>query len=306
MKPRALLIAAVVSIAVCISCRADELVIRNISQSIPAEVIFCARLDLNAARKAEQAESIVDATKQQFKKQIDAIGQFSSLDLRDIDCIWVSGVKDKETLVVLEGRLNTEAILNSPIVTNSKRLVRPGTIIAIEMKDEKTGEPSHAVVINESVVAFGLPQLVDNFVINYVSGRSGWSKNGLAVIGSLAASDAMLLVALMQVPENEIKQKPFLATVVHAQGEINIHEKVTATARIAMQDEEKATALKDLISGFVGLGLTSKIKTDYPDIKKAILDGLKLGNEGKTVTLSFAMDLELLRKLLRTKGLELN
>ena len=305
MKPRALLIATVVSIAALISCQADELGRRNIPQSIPAEVIFCARLDLNAAHKAEQAESIVDAAKQQFKKQIDAIAQFSSLDLRDVDCIWVSVVKDKETLVVLEGRFNTEAILNSPVVTNSKRLVRPGTIIAVETKDEKTGDPSHAVVINENVVAFGLPQLVDNFIINYISGRSGWDRNGLAVMASLAASDAMLLAALMQVPDKEIKQKPFLATVVSAQVEMNIHEKVTATARIAMQDEMKATALKDLISGFIGLGLASEIKMDS-DIKKAILDGLKLGNEAKTVTLSSTMDLELLRKLLRTKGLELN
>jgi hypothetical protein len=44
---------------------------------------------------------------------------------------------------------------------------------------------------------------------------------------------------------------------------------------------------------------------DYPDIKKAILDGLKLEHAGKTVTLSATMDLELLRKLLATKGLEL-
>jgi hypothetical protein len=116
----------------------------------------------------------------------------------------------------------------------------------------------------------------------------------------------MILVALMQFPDEQIQQKPFLATVVNAQVEINIHERVAATVRVAMQDEGKAAALKDLISGFVGLGLTSEIKLDYPDIKKTLFDGLKLGTEGKTVTLSSTMDVELLRKLLRTKGLELN
>lgn len=306
MKPRTLLIAAVVSIAVRISCQADELVRRNITQSIPAEIILCARIDLNAARKAEQAERIVDAAKHRFKKQIDDIGQFSSLDLHDVDCIWVGVVKDKEALVVLEGRFDTEAILNSPIVTSSKRLVRPGTVIATEMKDEKTGETSHAAVINENVLAFGLPQLVDNFITNYGRGISGWDKDGLAVMASLAASDAMFLVALMHVPDKEIEQKPFLATVVNARVEVSIQEKVTATAKIAMQDEGKATALKDLINGLVGLGLASEIKMGYPDIKKAILDGLKLGTEGKTITLSSTIDVELLRKVLRTKGLELN
>jgi hypothetical protein len=306
MKSGALLIAAVLSISACVTCQADELVRRNIAQSIPAEVVFCARLDLNAARKAEQAESIVDAAKQHFKKQIDAIEEFSSLGIGDVGCIWVNVVKDKETLLVLEGRFNAEAILNSPVVTNSKRLVRPGTVIAIETEDEKTGEPSHAVVVNENVIALGLPQLVDAFVLNYVSGQSGWGENGQAVMKSLAASDAMLLVALARLPAEATQQKPFLAVVVNAQAELNVHERVTATARIAMQDEGKATALRDLISGFVGLGLTSEIKLDYPDIKKAIVDELKLGTEGKTVTLSSAMDTELLRKFLRAKGLELN
>lgn len=306
MKTRALLVAAVVSVVACITCRADELVRRNISQSIPAEIVVCVRLDLDAARKAQQAESIVDAARQKFNQQIDAIGKAGSLDLQDVDCVWANVVKDKEALIVLEGRFNTEAILNSPLVTNSKRLVRPGTVIAIEMKDEKTGDPSHAVVINENVIAFGLPQLVDSFAANYVSGQSAWGRNGLAAMKSLAATNAMIVIAVMQVPAKEIEQKPFLASVVNAQVEMNVHERVSATARIAMQDEAKATALKDLISGFVGLGLASEIKLEYPDIKKAVLDGLKLGTEGKTVTVSSAMDVELLRKLLRAKGLALN
>lgn len=305
MKLMAGLIAAVVAIAAPVSCRGDEPARRSITQSIPADVILCVRLDLTAIRKAEQAQSILDATVRKFKEQIDAVGALSSLDIQDIDCIWIGVVKDKEALVVLEAHLDTEAILNSPVVSSSRRLARPGTITAIEMKDEKTGEPSHAVVINDSVVAFGPPQLVDTFVMNYIRGVSGLDKSELAVVDSVAASDAMLLVALMRVPEKEIEQKPFLGAVVDAQVELNVHEKVAATARIDMQDEGKATALKDLISGFIGLGLTSEIKVDYPDIKKAILDGLKLEHAGKTVTLSATMDLELLRKLLATKGLEL-
>lgn len=306
MNSRTFSLAVVVSIAALFACEADELARRNITSSLPTEITFCARLDLNAARKSKQAESLVNAARQQFKLQIDAIGQFSSLDLHDVNCIWIGVVKDKEVLIVLEGFFNAEAILNSPIVTNSKRLVKPGTIIAIETKDEKTNEPSHAVLINATVIAFGLPQLVDHFVGNYVNGRSGWSKNSAAVMENLAVSDAMLLAALMQIPENEIKQKPFLASIVNAQVEMNIQEQVTATAKMAMRDEEKATALRDLISGFVNLGLTSEIKVGDPVTLKAILDGLKLGLEGKTVTLSSTIDLELLKKLLRATGLVLN
>jgi len=151
-----------------------------------------------------------------------------------------------------------------------------------------------------------LPHLVDRFVANYTNGKSGWDKNGLAVMERLSATNALLHVALMQIPVQEIRQKPFLAAVVNAQIEVGMPGRVTATARIAMQDEGKATALKDLISGLVGLDLTSEIKMDYPDIKKAILDGLKLGTDGRTVSLSSTMDVELLRKLLRTKGLQLN
>jgi hypothetical protein len=306
MTTRALLIATVVSIATLISSQAEELTRKTLAQSIPEEVIFCARLQMNVARKNEEAARILNATKKQFKERLDAIGQFSGLDLNDVDCIWVGVVKDKEALVILEGTFDAELILNSQVVTTSRRLVRRGTIVAIEMKDEKKDELTHAVVINDHIIAFGLPDLVDDFITNYVNKRSGWDKNGLSVMESLAASNATLHVAVMQVPEEEIKQKPFLATFVNAQMELNIEEKVAATARITMQDEGKATALKDLISGFVGLGLTSEIKTDYPEIKKAICDGLKLSSEGKTVTLSSRMDTELLRSLLKAKGLALN
>ena len=288
------------------SCQAGEGVRTNLAQSVPANVIFCARLDLNIARKEEQAQRILDAVEQRFKEQLAVIGQFSSLDLHDVDRIWVGVVKDKEALIILEGRFDSERILNSPVVTNSKRMVRPGTVVAIEMDDEKSGELSHGVVLDDDVIAFGHPQLVDRFVSNYVNGKSGWNGNGLAVMARLSASNALLRVALMQIPEKEIKQKPFLAAVVNAQMEVNMPGNVSATARVAMQDEGKAIALRDLISGFVGLDLANEIKMDYPDITKAVLDGLKLGTEGTTVTLSSAMDAELLRRLLRAKGLELN
>lgn len=306
MRTRTLLIAASVSIAALTTCQADEPVRVKLAQSIPTDVVFCARLDLNAARKEEQAERLLDATKQKFKEQLEAVEKVGSLDLQDVDSIWVGVVKDKECLVILEGSFDTDRILNSPIVTSSRRMVKPGTIVAIEINDEKTGEPSHAVAIDDGVIAFGLPRLVDRFVANYVNGKSGWDKNGLAVMASLAASNAMFYVALTQIPAREIKEKPFLATVVNAQLELTIRERVAATAKIAMQDESKATALRDLVSGFVGLGLTSEIKMDYPDIKQAILGSLKLSAEGKTVNLSAAMDTELLRKLLRAKGLDLN
>ena len=306
MNPTTRLASAVAAIAACVTCHADEIVRRNIAQSIPSEVIFSARLDLNAARKSEPAAHIVDAARLRFEKQLAALAQFSTLSLHDVDCIWVGVVKDKEALVVLEGRFNTEAILNAPVVTNSKRLVRPGTVMAIEMRDEKTDEPSHAVVINEDVVAFGLPQLVDRFTQNYVSGRTEWGTNGLAAMGRLASSDAQLCAALMQVPEKMVRQNPFLASVANALVEVNVRAQVAASARLAMQDEAKAAALRDLVSGFVGLGLASEIKTEYPDIAKAVLAGLKLGADGRSVILSSTMDVELLRTLLRKKGLELN
>ena len=305
MKTSAFLVAAVVSIATLLSSQAEELARKRLAHSIPEEVIVCARLDLTVARKSEGAESILDAARKQFKERLDAIRQFSGLDLSDVDCIWVGVVKDKETLVILEGHFGADVILNSPVVTNSRRMVRPGAVVAIEMRDEAKGELNHAVVINEGVIAFGLPQLVDKFAAHYFTESSGWDEGGLSVMDSLAASEATLHVAVMQLPRAEIEQKPFLTNFVNARLEMNIEDKVTATARITMRDEGKATALKDLISGFVGLGLTSEIKGDYPEIKKAILDGLKLSNEGKTVTLSSRMDRELLRNLLGAKGLEL-
>jgi hypothetical protein len=306
MKISAHRIAAVVSLAACITCQAAMPAHTNITQSIPAEVIFCARLDLNAARKSEQAERMVNAIQQQFGTQLDDVDEFSSLSLRDVDSLWVNVAEEEATLIVLEGRFKTEAILNSPVVTNSKRLVRPGTVIAVELPDEKTGMPNLAVVVNEQVIAFGPPHLVDPFIINLVGGQSDWGTNGKSILNRLAASEAVVLFALLQLPEKELTKQPFLSLLVNAQVEMNIQERVTVAARIALQDEAKATALRDLISGFLGLGLASEIKLDYPDIKAAILDGLKLGTEGSSVTLSSTLDLELLLKLLRTKGLVLN
>ena len=306
MKIGKLLAATFAFIATGLACQADMLVRTNITRSIPAEIAFCARVELHTMRKVEQAANLIDAVQQQFGKQIEAIDEFSSLGLRDIECIWVNVAEKDKTLIVLEGPFQTEAILNSPVVTGSRRLVRPGTIIAIEIDDEKTGEPNLAVVINANVIALGPPYLVDAFVLNYVDGHSVRGANGQAVMKRLATSEAMILGALLQLPEEEIKQKPFLATLDHVLAEINIQSNVNITVSVAMQDDAKATALKDLISGFLGLGLASEIKLDYPEMKAAILDELQLSTDGKTVTLSSRIDLDLLRKLLRTRGLQLN
>lgn len=306
MKLRSLLIVATISVATLISSRADEPARKKLAQSIPDVVAFCGRLELNIAWKNHEAEDILAATTRQFQEQLDGIGQFSGLDLGDVDCIWVCVVKDEEVLVIFEGTFDTELILNSPVVINSRNMARPGTVVAIEMPDEKKGGVNHAVVINDNVIAFGRPQLVDKFTINYVNNECGWDENGLAVMDRLATSDAMLHVAVIRLPDNEIKQKPFLANLVNAQMELTLNEQVTTTIRITMQDEEKATALRNLISGFVTLGLTSEIKMSFPEVKAAILDGLALSNDGRTVTLSSSIDIEQLRDLLMAKGLELN
>ena len=277
MKIRTLLIAAIVSIATLISSQADELARKKIARSIPEEVLFCARLDLNAARKNRETKTILEAAEKKFNEKLGKIGEFSGLNL------------------------------NSPLVTNSRKIARLGTLMTIEMKDEQKHELNQGVLVNENIVAFGKPDLVDKFITNYVDGKSGWDKDGLAVMDSLAVSDAMLNVAVMRLPEQEVRQKPFLANFVNASLEMNIVEKkVAATAKITMQDEEKAKALKDLLSGLVVLGITSEIKAGQPEIKKAVIDGLKLGNDGRTATLSSGMDIGLLRNLLRTKGLDLD
>ena len=307
MKISILLAAAAVSIATFISSQAEEPSRKKLAQSIPAEVVFCARMDLVAARKNEEANAILDAAEKKFKEKLDQIGQVSNLDLDNVDRIWVCVVKDKEALVILEGKFDAQLIMDSPVVENARKLPRLGALVAIEMKDERKGELSQGVLINENIVAFGLPRLVDKFIENYVDGKSGWDKDGLAVIDSLAASDAMFNISVMRLPRQEITQKPFLANLVNASLGMNIvGKKISATAEITMQDEEKAKALKDLVSGVVVLGITSEIKGEHPEIIKAIVDGLKLGNDGRTATLSSGMDISHLRNFLRTKGLELD
>ncbi|HBC88148.1 MAG TPA: hypothetical protein DCZ94_14455 [Lentisphaeria bacterium] len=307
MKIKTLLIAAAVTITTLISSQAEEPAKKKLAQSIPEEVMFSVRLDLNAARKEKETKTILDAAEKQFNDKLEKIGEFSGLDLGDITCVWINVVKDKEVLIILEGNFDTEDIMNSPVVANSRKLPRLGTLTTIEMKDEQKNELNQGVLINENIVAFGRPELVDKFISKYVDGKTGWDKDGLAVMDRLAASNAMLNLSLMKLPEQEIQQKPFLANLVNASLEMNmVEKKISATAKVTMQDEAKAKALKDLLSGLVVLDITSEIKVDQPEIKKAIIDGLKLGNEGRTATLSSSMDIELLRNLLRKKGLELN
>ncbi|HCE44245.1 MAG TPA: hypothetical protein DET40_11915 [Lentisphaeria bacterium] len=308
MKIRILLIAAVISVATIISSQAEEqdMVGRKLARSIPEEVVFCARLDLGVVRKNEESKKILDTAREQFKEMLDSIGQFSALDLVDVERIWISVVKDKEALVILEGNFDADEILNSPVVTSSRKMARPGTLIAIEMKDEQKNELNYGVLINGNIVAFGLPGLVDKFISLYATEKTGWDKDGLAVMDSLAASDAMIDISVMHLPEQEIKEKPFLGNLVNAQLQVNmVEKKIAATAKLNMLDEEKAKAVKDLVSGIVVLGITSEIKVECPEIKKAILDGLKLGNEGRTATLSSGIGIDQLRDLLRSKGLDL-
>lgn len=308
MKIRSLLLAAVVAAAFLVSSQAEEQepVGRKLARSIPGDVVLCVRLDLDVVRTNEEAKSILDAARLQFKEKLDSIGQFSGLTLTGVSRIWVNVVKDKEVLVILEGDLDADGILNSAVVTGSRRMARPGTLVAIEMKDEQTNELNHAVLVNEHIVAFGLPRLVDTFIGNYVGGKSGGDANGLVAIDNLTAAAGMFNVTVMHLPEQTIREKPFLAHLVNAQLQLNIVEKsVVATARVTMKDDEKAKALRDLVSGFVVLGLTSEIKVDYPEIKNAVLDGLKLSHEGPTASLSTGVKIELLRNLLRSKGLEL-
>ncbi len=308
MKIRTFLIAAAVTIATFISSQAEEPAVRKkLSESIPPEAMFCVRMDLKAARKSEEAKAIIDAAEKKFKEHIDKIREFSGLSLDAVDCIWLGVVRDKEVIIILEGDFESDDILNSPIVGKSTRLARPGTLVTIEMKDEQKNEINQGTLINDNIVAFGRPELVDKFISIYASGKPGWDKESLAVMDNLAASDAMFNIALLHLPEQQVKEKPFLANLVNGRLEVNIVEKkVSATAKITMQNEEKAKALRDLVSGIVVLGITSEIKGDQPEIKKAIIDGLKLATDGKTTTLSSGIDIGLLRNLLKAKGLELN
>ncbi len=306
MKTRALLLAAALAVTALINVQAEGPSMRKIAQSIPGEVMFCARLDLAAARKNTETKAIIDAAEKKFSDKLEKIGEFSGLSLYDINCILIGVVKDKEVIIILEGDFDADDILNSPVVANSVKLARPGTLATIEMKDEQKNEINQGTLINENIVAFGRPELVDKFISLYVTGKSGWDKDGLAAIDGFASSNAMFNIALMHLPAEEIQKKPFLASFVNGSLEVDMMERnIAASAKVTMQDEAKAKALKDLLSGLVVLGVTSEIKVGQPEIKKAIIDGLKLGNDGRTATLSSAMDIELLRKLLRSKGLAL-
>ncbi|GEM_PF-5736010 len=307
MKIKVLIVAVVTAIVALTSVRAEDLDRKKLARSIPEDIVFCIRLDLSNVRKNNEAKAILDATEKKFNEQIRKVGEFSGLDPIDLDNIWICVVKDKEVLIVLDGEFDPDDVLNSKVVASSVKLARPGTLVTIEMKDEQKKELNQGTMINEKLIAFGKPDLVDKFIKNFIGGKSGWDNDGLAIMDGIAGSEGMFHIALMRMPEQEIEKKPFLGNLVNGRLELNATEKkVSATAKVTMKDEEKAKALKELVNGLVVLGITGEIKGEHPEIVKAIVDGLKLGSEGKTTTLSTTgIDIDMLKTLLRKKGLEL-
>ncbi|MCK5805550.1 MAG: hypothetical protein KAI66_22145 [Lentisphaeria bacterium] len=221
----------------------------EIATSFPAKTRVVIRVDADKLRTLPVFQQFLTNKVGDQQEFFQTIKTWSGIDLDSVKEVWVGVLKKDHAVIVLKGDFDLDTIRTAVMQIDTAQVaMRPQVPFSVMLADDKRpGEFNLAALLDDSTVAIGRPELVDEYISSYVTDDFAMSEDRAAIAKDLAGSPWGVDVALFEMGPEELAKNPWMKLISWVRFRGEMKEDLALQLILAPTEEKAALATKNLL-----------------------------------------------------------